>query len=79
MIGAMAICDDGNYIAAMKDGFGFVNRKTGNVDMMTNPEEDLPENRFNDGKCDPAGRFWAGTMPLSEDKAFWKFIYDRRG
>ena len=69
MIGAMAVCDDGNYIAALKDGFGFVNRKTGNIDMITNPEEDLPENRFNDGKCDPAGRFWAGTMPISEDKA----------
>ncbi|MCK0192536.1 SMP-30/gluconolactonase/LRE family protein [Arenibacter sp. F20364] len=69
MIGAMAVCEDGNYIAALKDGFGFVNRKTGHVDMIKNPEEDLPENRFNDGKCDPAGRFWAGTMPISEDKA----------
>jgi len=69
MIGAMAVCDDGNYIAALKDGFGFINRKTGKVDMITNPEKDLPENRFNDGKCDPAGRFWAGTMPIAEDKS----------
>lgn len=69
MIGAIAPCEDGNYIAALKDGLGFVNCKTGKVDMITNPEEDLPENRFNDGKCDPAGRFWAGTMPLAEDNS----------
>ena len=22
--------------------------------------------RFNDGKCDPAGRFWAGSMAIDE-------------
>jgi xylono-1,5-lactonase len=26
------------------------------------PEPGLPGNRFNDGKCDAQGRFWAGTM-----------------
>ncbi|GAA4357685.1 hypothetical protein GCM10023165_51910 [Variovorax defluvii] len=26
------------------------------------PEPDQPANRFNDGKCDAHGRFWAGTM-----------------
>src|SRR6185369_14121283 len=29
--------------------------------------ENLP-NRFNDGKCDAAGRFWAGTMAISEEE-----------
>lgn len=67
MIGAMAVCTDGNYVAALKNGFGFINRKTGEVDLIADPEEHLPENRFNDGKCDPFGRFWAGTLPLSED------------
>ena len=26
--------------------------------MIADPESHLPNNRFNDGKCDPAGRFW---------------------
>ena len=31
--------------------------------VMADPEADKrPDNRFNDGKCDPAGRFWAGTI-----------------
>jgi len=33
---------------------------------LSDPETHLPENRFNDGKCDPAGRFWAGTLAVSE-------------
>jgi sugar lactone lactonase YvrE len=30
-------------------------------------EANLPRNRFNDGKCDPAGRFWAGSMNMDEN------------
>ena len=30
--------------------------------VLASVEEDRPGNRFNDGKCDPAGRLWAGTM-----------------
>jgi sugar lactone lactonase YvrE len=36
--------------------------------MIADPEAHLPGNRFNDGKCDPAGRFWAGTMRIAEDQ-----------
>jgi len=31
--------------------------------------ENLPGNRFNDGKCDPAGRFLAGSMDDAEQEA----------
>jgi sugar lactone lactonase YvrE len=32
------------------------------LELRGNPEPDLPDNRFNDAKCDRQGRFWAGTM-----------------
>ncbi len=32
------------------------------VQWLQQPEADQPANRFNDGKCDADGRFWAGTM-----------------
>lgn len=68
MIGLLAICDNGNFIVALQNGFAFVERSSGEIKMIADPEDTLPNNRFNDGKCDPAGRFWAGTMSLSEDK-----------
>lgn len=66
MIGSFAICVNGNFIVALHHGFAFVNRKDGTMTKITDPEAHLPANRFNEGKCDPAGRFWAGTMPLNE-------------
>lgn len=31
-----------------------------NLETINTVEEDYPRNRFNDGKCDPQGRLWAG-------------------
>ncbi|TAN21710.1 MAG: SMP-30/gluconolactonase/LRE family protein [Chitinophagaceae bacterium] len=66
-IGSISYTTKGNYVAAMQNGFGIIYRASGKIKMIANPESDLPNNRFNDGKCDPAGRFWAGTMSLNEE------------
>jgi len=66
LVGSIALCSNGQYIAALKSGLAFVNRDNGHIRMLHHPEVHLPGNRFNDGKCDPAGRFWVGTMALSE-------------
>jgi sugar lactone lactonase YvrE len=67
MIGSFALCTDGNYLAALKNGLARVDRSDGGVHLLHHPEIHLPGNRFNEGKCDPEGRFWVGSMALSEE------------
>ncbi len=56
----------GGFVCTIKDGFAFIDLDTGTIDPITLPEADVPNNRFNDGKVDGAGRYWAGTMDNSE-------------
>ena len=66
MVGAVVIRRAGGLLAALQDGFALINTNYNTVIPIADPEAQLPGNRFNDGKCDPAGRFWAGTMSLTE-------------
>jgi len=68
-VSAVALCTNGYFLAALKGGLAFINRATGKVKILYHPEVHLPQNRFNDGKCDPAGRFWIGTMAVAETRA----------
>jgi len=65
MVGAVAPCDNGDLLLAMQHGFAFYNPRSNELTPIADPENELPLNRFNDGKCDPAGRFWAGTMAIN--------------
>ena len=57
---------NGNIFLGTAKGFAELNLTTGQIHEITHPELHLPGNRFNDGKADPAGRFWAGTMAYNE-------------
>ena len=52
----------GGVVVALHNGFAGLDPDTGSMRPIADPERHLPANRFNDGKCDPAGRLWAGTM-----------------
>ena len=53
-------------IVALEDGIYRINIETGAFDLFCDVEKDKPGNRFNDGKCDPFGRFWVGSMAYSQ-------------
>lgn len=61
-IGAVVPAKNGGLIAALQRGFYFIDLPSETLSKIADPEQHLPNNRFNDGKCDPKGRFWAGTM-----------------
>lgn len=65
-IGAAVPHASGGVVVALERGFYHVNLSTRTlapIALVDHPEPDL---RFNDGKVDPAGRFWAGSMAMTE-------------
>jgi D-xylonolactonase len=66
-LGAIGLREKGGgLVGAFKNGFAFIDLATGAVTPIGDPEAHLPENRFNDGKVDALGRFWASTMDDDE-------------
>ncbi len=65
-VGALACAADGTVVLAVAGGFARLHWKSRRVETLAPVEADRPQNRMNDGACDPAGRFWAGTMALDE-------------
>lgn len=61
-VGCLAPRERGGLVAALRSGFAFIDLPAGSVDYIVDPEADRPQNRFNDGRCDRSGRFWAGTV-----------------
>jgi sugar lactone lactonase YvrE len=68
-VGSLAPRANGGFIAATDLGIAEIDLRSGKLQIIANPEENLPENRFNDGKVDRQGRFWAGTMDDMETAA----------
>ena len=67
---------------SLRKTFAFYDPETGHLDVLDDPEPDRPGNRFNDARCDPQGRLWAGTMSagdwLAPTGAVYRLDPDRR-
>jgi sugar lactone lactonase YvrE len=61
-IGAIALREDGRMLVAVADGIGVLDPRGNNLDLVLPFQADRPERRMNDGKVDPMGRFWVGSM-----------------
>ncbi|EXX84672.1 SMP-30/gluconolaconase/LRE domain protein [Paenibacillus darwinianus] len=81
--GAAVPAEDGSWILALEDGFYRFDWETSlNPALIARKtdDSDAPQPmRMNDGKCDPQGRFWAGTMNADNNRLAALFTLDPQG
>lgn len=68
-VGAAVPTASGRVALAANSGFSLLDPATGRLDPVADVEPEVPETMMNDGKCDPAGRFWAGTKDVEGRRA----------
>jgi sugar lactone lactonase YvrE len=74
---ALGLRERGGFVCATEKGFYFWDGKSTSLEFITHPEEGKAGARFNDGKVDRAGRFWAGTMdPRNATSALYRLDTD---
>lgn len=61
-VGSLGLRSNGGAVVALRSGFHFFDFATGHSTPIVNPIAGLPHLRFNDGRCDRQGRFWAGSV-----------------
>ena len=60
--GCIALAASGGLVAALRDGFYRFTPANDGLEKIADAPYDTSTMRFNDGRCDAAGRFWAGAM-----------------
>lgn len=61
--------DQEQLVLALASGFALYDLHQRTLTRLASPEAELPGNRFNDGRVDRQGRFWAGTMVQAPQEA----------
>jgi L-arabinonolactonase len=61
-IGSIGLRRAGGLVAGMRSGFYILDLDANLRKQLATPAGHDPRLRFNDGKCDRAGRFWSGTL-----------------
>ena len=66
--GCIAPLATGGLVIALRDGIYRSNEWGQPPELLVHIDHDTSKFRFNDGKADPAGRFWAGTIYEPRDE-----------
>ncbi|MDP2032452.1 MAG: SMP-30/gluconolactonase/LRE family protein [Polaromonas sp.] len=66
--GCIAPAAGGGLVIALRDGFYRAKNWGGALEPLAAAGHDPATTRFNDGKCDPLGRFWASTIYEPRDQ-----------
>lgn len=72
--GSIVLCDGGGLLAAQLGGFAYIKLDPFEEINLAIAVKDRVGNRFNDGKCDPTGKFWVASMDnecIKETGSIW--------
>jgi sugar lactone lactonase YvrE len=75
-IGCLAFREKGGLIMALRDGIGYWDWSSQEIELIVNSEDDRQGVRFNDGKVDSQGRFWAGTLGVDDQNKLYRLDPD---
>jgi L-arabinonolactonase len=68
VVGSLAVRAKGGLVVALQSGLYFFDLTTSEATPVVLPPGHPSHNRFNDGKVDRQGRFWAGSMDDLENE-----------
>lgn len=69
-LGFGVLREEGGVVAGLQKGFYFADFDGKEAVWVADPEPGREDGRLNDGKVDPMGRVWGGTMPTSLDTGY---------
>ncbi|MDE0951188.1 MAG: SMP-30/gluconolactonase/LRE family protein [Halioglobus sp.] len=79
-ISAVVPCESGGFLATFENGLSHLDLETSTATQLVVLENELPNNRFNDGYSDTRGQFWFGSMDNNQRDVSGSFYcMDRNG
>jgi sugar lactone lactonase YvrE len=78
-IGCVARRAGGGFVAGLRSGLWLLDEAGAKTDFVVNPQGEGAPSRFNDGRADPWGGFWAGSIWEPRDRngaALWRLAPD---